>query len=90
MPRTTVDIAAPVFTEAKRVARATGRTLGEAVSELLAEALALRKAAQGRKARPFRWHSQAMGARIDLEDKDALDDVLEGRNGEPADEVAEP
>jgi macrodomain Ter protein organizer (MatP/YcbG family) len=75
MARTTLDIDRSVLDEAKALARKRGRTLGETVSVLLAEALA--EAAKPKEQRPFRWHSQRMGAKVDLEDKDAVWDILD-------------
>jgi len=74
MPRTTLDIDASVLRELKRRQREDGRTLGELTSELLSEALATQRA----EPRPLRWESQPMGARVDLEDKEALRRALEG------------
>lgn len=45
--------------------------LGKIASRLLAEALA-KKQATGKKRHAFKWVSAAMGAKIDLADKDAL------------------
>ncbi len=75
MPRTTIDIDGSVLREIKKLARTTGRTLGEVASELLALAL-------HREQQPlpkFSWKSQRMHARIDLKDKDALHRALDGR-----------
>ena len=47
------------------------KSLGALVSQLVAEALA-RRTRTREKARDFRWVSRAMGARIDITDKDAL------------------
>lgn len=54
------------------------KSLGDLVSQLLAEALAYRSR---RRAAPreFRWVSRAMGARIDISDKDALYAALDER-----------
>jgi len=70
MPRTTLDIAAPVLKEIKIIQRKEGRPLGEIVSQLLAEALSRRSVA--RKPQEFRWISKSMRALVDLGDKDAL------------------
>jgi hypothetical protein len=76
MPRTTIDIDARVLQRLKERKRREGKTLGQLVSELLAGALA----DQGpRKPHQLGWTSQSMGARVDLEDKEAVQRALEGR-----------
>ena len=45
MPRTTLDIDAPLLRELKKLQEKEGRSLGKIVSQLLAEALARRKTA---------------------------------------------
>ncbi len=77
MPRTTLDIDTIVLAELRRRQRQQGRTLGELASELLDRALAEEN--EQRASAPLRWKSQKMGARIDLDDKDALRRALEGR-----------
>jgi Arc/MetJ family transcription regulator len=74
MPRTTIDIDASVLHELKRRQRTEKRPLGELASELLAEALAGRAAER----EPLRWAAQPMGARVDIDDKEALRRALEG------------
>jgi len=49
--------------------------MGAVVSELLADALARRRASRARPA--FRWVSRPMKARVDLADKDAVYAVLD-------------
>jgi len=67
MPRTTIDLDAGVLRELKRRKR-RGQSLGQFASELLAGALSEPPAT-----RPIlRWRSARMGARIDLEDKEAV------------------
>lgn len=69
--RTTVDFDASVLRELKRLQKREGKALGPLVSDLVAQALALRKASpEGRQ--PFAWISRPMGARVDLTDKDAV------------------
>ncbi len=80
MARTTVDIDAPILRDLKRLQRREGKSLGRLVSDLLAEALARRRAAQGRRA-PFRWISRSMHARVDLADKEALYAALDENAG---------
>jgi hypothetical protein len=76
MPRTTVDIDAPLLRDLKRIQKREGLSLGRLVSDLLAEALGER---QVHRAEPpsFEWHSRPMGARVNLADKDAIQAALE-------------
>ena len=73
--RTTLDIAGPVLDELKRIQRMDGGTLDELVSELLSEGLRARRADPVEHA--LDWTSQAMQARVDLEDKEAVFAVLD-------------
>lgn len=75
--RTTIDIADPILKDLKRRQRREGKSLGQLVSELLAQALAEEKRRGGAAAQPFRWHARAMRARVDLGDKEALRDALD-------------
>jgi hypothetical protein len=68
--RTTLDIDDPVLKEVRAIHEKDGRSMGAVVSELLADALAARRARCPRPA--FRWTSRPMKARIDLEDKEAV------------------
>lgn len=70
MPRTTLDLDPIVLQELKRRRSAEGKTLGELASELLASAFA-REPERGGGA-PFEWTSKPMGARIDLDDDEAV------------------
>jgi hypothetical protein len=79
MPRTTIDIAAPILQELKALQRENGRPLGQIVSQLLAEALSRRTSA--RKAREFRWISKPMRALVDIADKEALHAALDREDG---------
>ena len=76
MARTTLDIDAPLLRELKELQKKEGRSLGRIVSQLLAEALAIRRAPK--KATPFGWTARAMRARVDLSDKDAVYRILDG------------
>jgi hypothetical protein len=78
-----VDIEGPVLKELRELRKREGGTLGSLVSRLLAEALGRR----GRRPAPppFRWTARAMKARVDLADKDAVYQILDG-----ADRTAEP
>lgn len=75
MARTTVDLDATVLRELKARARSENKSLGALLSEL---------AAQGLKPHPSepktraRWKSRSMGLKVDLRDKDAVYDLIEG------------
>lgn len=73
--RTTVDIDDPILREVKALQEKEGRSMSAVVSELLADALARRRAAQTRPV--FRWTSRPMKALVDLTDKDAVYAALE-------------
>ncbi len=73
--RTTLDIADPILRDLKRLQSASGKSLGQLVSELLAQAIADR---HRRTATPeFQWQSKAMGALVDIGDKEALQHALD-------------
>jgi hypothetical protein len=74
--RTTVDIDDPVLSDLKKLQKAERKSLGRLVSDLLAQALQERRAPR-KKPGPLRWVSKGMGARIDLNDKEALYAALE-------------
>ncbi len=77
MPRTTVNIDAPILRDLKRLQKSERKPLGRLISELLADALARRQGGSTRRA-PFRWISRPMHARIDLSDTEALYAALDG------------
>jgi hypothetical protein len=79
MPRTTLDLHPNVLRELKRRKRASGRPIGQIASELLAAAL---REGGGKEApaRPSKqWRSARMGARVDIDDKEALHRALDER-----------
>ena len=76
MARTTIDIDAAVLRELKRRQKREGKTLGQLVSELLSSALDRQPEPAHA---PFTWNSAPMGARVDLEDKEAVRRALEER-----------
>jgi hypothetical protein len=78
--RTTVDIAAPVLDDVRRLQQREGKTLGEVVTELIAEGLAARRGES--EPREFRWIAKHLGTGIDLRDKDALWEILDRREEE--------
>ncbi|MBF6619825.1 MAG: antitoxin [Patulibacter sp.] len=77
MPRTTLDIDATVLRELKRRQQREGKSLGRLASELLAVSLA--SDAPADTPSPLTWTSRSMGARVDLDDKDALNAALDAR-----------
>ena len=83
MPRTTIDIDGPILRDLKRLQKREGKSLGRLVSDLLAQALSQHDAAQAAP-RPFRWISRRMGARVDLADKHAVQDLLDRDRQAPA------
>jgi hypothetical protein len=80
--RTTIDVDAAILRELKRMQKREGKALGALVSELVAQALASRKAAMT-SPRPFTWLSRPMGARVNLADKDAMYAVLDLPDDKP-------
>lgn len=71
--RTTIDLDDDILRTLKRRQRAENKTLGQLVSELLAQALA-------RDPRPtvdIRWTTADLRPRVDLDDKDAVWAVLD-------------
>ena len=75
MPRTTLDLDASVLRALKRRKLNTGQSLGQVASELLAGALRESRPHQGG---PVAWRSARMGARVDLDDMEAVRRALEG------------
>jgi hypothetical protein len=73
--RTTLDLDGTVLAQLREHQRRTGKTLGQVASELLARALA--EVAAPPPGEPLRWVSQPMGARVDLEDREALTALLD-------------
>lgn len=76
MARTTVDIDAAVLRDLKRLQKRQGKSLGRLIAELIAAAPTRERAAE-EGIPPFRWTARAMGARIDLEDKEAVRAALD-------------
>lgn len=73
--RTTIDLDGTVLEQLRAYQRRTGKTLGQAASELLARALA--EVSEPRPGEPLHWVSQPMGARVDLEDREAVAALLD-------------
>ena len=76
MPRTTLDIDAPILRDLKRLQKRERKSLGRLVSDLLARALGPRGTAPP-AGHEFTWISQPMGARVDLADKEAIRAMLD-------------
>ena len=71
--RTTLDLAKPVLEELKSLQKKQGGTMGELASQILAEGLGKKKKSSSREVSiGLQWHSQDMGAKVDLHDKEAL------------------
>jgi hypothetical protein len=68
MPRITLNIDSAVLKNLKTLKTIQRRSLGQIVSQLLTEALAM----HGRRKGPITWKSRRMGVIVDLEDKEAL------------------
>jgi hypothetical protein len=66
--RTTVDLDDSVLRELKRLQKRERKALGRLASDLIAQALAIRKASVAAPT-PLTWVSRPMGARVDLADK---------------------
>jgi len=80
--RTTIEIADPILDEVKRIQAREEKTLGAVVSELLAEGIAVRRGRRKAAEPPrFRWVSKRMGARVDLDDKEAVWAILDDDQG---------
>ncbi len=76
MARTTLDIDSPILQELKSLQKQQHRSLGQLVSQLLAEALASRKHRK-EPSSSLDWVSRPMHARVDLSDKEALYAILD-------------
>ncbi len=80
MPRTTLNLDAPILRDLKRLQKREGKPLGRLVSDLLAQVLG--HARGGGPPRPeFRWHSQRLEPRVDLGDRDAIQALLDRDEG---------
>jgi len=79
MPRTTLDLDASVLKELKRRKRSSGRSIGQIASELLASAL---HDPSPQAQTSLAWRTSPMGARINLEDPEAVRRALEAPRAE--------
>jgi Arc/MetJ-type ribon-helix-helix transcriptional regulator len=75
MPRTTIDIDAPLLAEIKGMQGRDGKRMSEVVREALSRYLAEKE----RKHKPplFSWIARPMALKVDLADKDAVHAVIE-------------
>ena len=82
--RTTIDIDDPILKRLKDLQARDGRSLGRLVSDLLAQALA----GEVKEAAPhyFTWVASSGPLLVDLADKDAVYEALEGDDLDPAGE----
>lgn len=76
--RTTIDISDPVLADVRKVQQREGGSLGEVVSRLLTDGLAIHRAKDKAKHPQLRWTAKSLGARIDVRDKEALWAILDG------------
>lgn len=76
--RTTIDIDTPILDELRAIGQQEGKSLGRIVSDLLAAALAKRRRSGQPETSAFEWTSRPMAPRVDLADRDALWDTMEG------------
>lgn len=74
--RTTVDIDDPILKDLKKIQQKEGKSLGRLISDLLARAIREPKSPKA-SAKPGRWISKAMDARINLADREALYAAME-------------
>lgn len=70
MPRTTLDIDTEILRDLRKRQRVEGKSLGRLVSDLLARALNSTDSEKPDTA--FTWRSRPMGARVDIDDKEAV------------------
>ena len=76
--RTTIDIDDPILKELKHLRRSEGEPLGRLVSDLLARSLANERESAVAVAPALKWVSRPMRARVDLADRDAVLDAMDG------------
>ena len=74
--RTTIDLDPTVLRELKQRARQEGKSLGRVASEVLSAAL--ERDVPTTPPPPLAWASRPMGARVDLDDAEAVRRALEG------------
>ena len=88
MPRTTVNIDAPVLRDLKRLQKKEGKSMGRLMSDLLAQALGRMRAEKPAASPRLEWISRRMEAKVDIADKEAVRAALdEDRPGEEEKDV---
>lgn len=80
MARTTLDIDKPILDEIRRLHRREKKSMGRLVSDLLADALSARHK-QTRKPARFHWVARPLNAKVDLDDKEAIYQILDRPDG---------
>lgn len=78
MTRTTIDIDSDVLAELKLRKEKLGKPLGVVASTLLAKALAEEAESEVDDHAGWKWHSQPMGALVDIDDKEAVASIVDG------------
>lgn len=80
MARTTVDLDTSILDELRYRAKHEGKSMGQVASELLAQAFVQQKTDETSKA-SFGWVKRDLGKPlVDLEDKEAVRSLLDGRH----------
>lgn len=75
MPRTTIDLDEAVLRDLKRLQKRERKSLGRLISELVTAALA--RPREREQVEPLAWTARPMGARVDLEDEEAVRAALD-------------
>ena len=75
--RTTLDIDAPILSDLKKLGRAQHIPMGRLVSEMLGRALRETTPRHTASAK-FTWIEKPMNAKVDLADREALYDAMDG------------
>ena len=82
MPRTTVNIDAPILRDLKRLQKKEGKSLGRLISDLLAQVLSRMRQEKPLASPRLHWTSRPMHALVDLTDKEAVRAALEREKNE--------
>jgi hypothetical protein len=77
MPRTTVNIDAPILRELKRLQRKEGKSMGRLISDLVAQTLARMRTEKTVPSPKLQWTARQMVAKVDIDDKEAVRAVLD-------------
>ena len=76
MPRTTVNIDAPILRQLKALQGREKIPMGQLISQLLAQSLS--RAQDPVSEAELRWNSRPMHALVDLQDKERVQAILDG------------